>query len=177
VFEGVRTGKSSWIWVGTSLLLVLAAVVFCFIAVGLGLWISRTSLVMVPPPVTPTLISGPPTPLPSSPQPPEAGVQPRSSAPQIPGLPEDIPLPDSADPQSFVGVPNQYSFLAGMSYQDAVAFYQEKLPDQGWEKIAYGTRLGQSSAELHYHKEGRTLTIRVVNLPFVGRLIEISLQA
>jgi len=114
---------------------------------------------------------------PGAARPPQSGVQSQSSAQLENPLPADIPIPDNVDPQSFVGGSSQASFLVDLPYEDVRDFYQESLLAQGWVLIPYGTRIGQNSAELHYSKDNRTLVVHIVDLPFVGLLVEINLQA
>jgi hypothetical protein len=177
VVKWASSGKPALIGAGLAILLALVAVVGCALVVGLGIWVSRASLAQVSPAITPS-VPPPPTPVtPGAAQPPESGVQSGSSAPIDNPLPDDIPMPENVDPQSFVGGANQASFLADLPYEDVRDFYQVKCIELGWSLIPFGTRIGQSSAELHYRKDNRTLTVRIVDLPFVGLLIEINLQA
>lgn len=175
--KGIFGNKSAWVGAGAAALLAFAAVILCLLAAGAGIWISRASLVQVGPAITPSILPSPTAVTPGAAQPPEAGVESRSSAPVANLLPSDIPLPEKIDPHSFVGGASQASFLADLTYADARDFYQKQLTESGWSMIPYGTRIGESSADLRYHKDDRILIVRIVDMPFIGLLIEITLQA
>jgi hypothetical protein len=98
---------------------------------------------------------------------------PLSPAARPVGIAEDIPIPPSLQPGSFVGRPTGFSFLADTSYSAALAFYEQQLPLAGWRPAAFESKIGRRSAELSYGKDARLLTVRITAAPGLGTVVEI----
>jgi hypothetical protein len=103
-------------------------------------------------------------------------VGPAASGPQITGVPADIPMPLYIEAGAIIGRPDHFSFLTDLTYPETLVFYQQQLETREWIKEDYGTRIGNSGAELHYNKDGRRLTVRISGVPYVGTVVEISIR-
>lgn len=81
-------------------------------------------------------------------------------------LPEDCPgglvdapmLPDAAN---VLNLPNLLSYDTAAGLADAVAFYQAKIPSQGWTMVG-DPGVNETMAVLDFTKGGQTLTVVVV---------------
>lgn len=84
------------------------------------------------------------------------------------GVPEDIPIYD-AELNAFVGSEKAISYFVEVPFDTVLDFYKTELTARGWSKIDFGTIETDMTAELHYEKGDRELTIVITEVPFVNQ--------
>jgi hypothetical protein len=84
------------------------------------------------------------------------------------GVPEDIPIYD-AELNAFVGSERAVSYFVDVAFADVLDFYKMELPARGWSKVDFGTVETDMTAELHYEKGNRELTVVITEVPFVNQ--------
>jgi predicted small secreted protein len=72
--------------------------------------------------------------------------------------PADIPLIEGERSQ-FYGIENLVFYITPATYTDALAFYKEQMPDNGWEKTDQGTLEGDNAAVLMFKKGSRSASV------------------
>jgi hypothetical protein len=167
------------LWVAALAVLALGAGFFCVLALGLSVLVGREWVVRQNP--TPlSTIQGDLAPLEghteTSALTPTPGVTPLVSGAQTDWLAGEIPLPDNIELETIIGSPQHFSFVTQADYPLVLAFYQRALIDRGWTRIAFGSRITDSAADLYFAKEGRQVAVRIAWAPSIGTLVEIVLE-
>ncbi len=74
--------------------------------------------------------------------------------------PADVPILPGETTQ-FLANDNIVSYLTETAYQDAIAFYKEQLPANGWEPSFPSAVESEEGTILRYHKPDRALTATI----------------
>lgn len=167
------------LWVAALAALAIGAGFFCVLALGLSVLVSREWVVRQNPiplstaqsdlaPLEGHTETGAFTPTP--------GVTPLVSGAQLDWSAGEIPLPDNVELETIVGTPRHFSFVTQADYPLVLAFYQRALMDRGWTRIAFGSRITDTAADLYFAKEGVQVAVRIARAPYVGTLVEIVLE-
>ena len=82
--------------------------------------------------------------------------------------PDDIPIMEG-EKSAYVGNDRAVSYFIDADFQAVVDFYQEAMAAWGWNKVDYGSRLTDASAELPYEMDGREAIVVITAIPFVNQ--------
>ena len=84
-------------------------------------------------------------------------------------IPPDIPIFEG-EKEAFVGSDQVISYFVTAEFQDVLNYYQNEMPARGWIKVETGTVVTDTTANLIFEKDGRTVTIILGEVPFVGKV-------
>jgi len=82
--------------------------------------------------------------------------------------PPDIPIME-AERSAFVGTAKAVSYMINAEFDDVVSYYRAEMPKNGWQEAPSDTTSTSSLVELKYTKDGRTATVVITQVPFVGQ--------
>jgi hypothetical protein len=87
----------------------------------------------------------------------------------LPGqAPDDIPIMEG-EKSTYVSNDRAVSYFIDADFQAVVDFYQQAMEAWGWNRVAYGSRLTDASAELPYEMDGRQALVVITAIPFVNQ--------
>ena len=82
-------------------------------------------------------------------------------------VPADVPIWEG-NKTAFVGSDQVISYSTNDSFQELLNFYEREMIARGWTKIQLGTVISDTSADLHYEKDGRKVNVIIQKLPIVN---------
>lgn len=87
--------------------------------------------------------------------------------------PEDIPIMPG-ETSAFIGTAQSVNYMVKTEFQKVLDFYKTEMPNKGWKSVDTGTgpsssAPGISTAELHFEKGTRKVTVVIAEIPFMGQ--------
>lgn len=82
--------------------------------------------------------------------------------------PPDIPIMEG-EKSAFVGTAEAVSYFLNADLKDAVNFYRTEMPKNGWQEDTSDNVSSDNLVELKFTKGGRTASVVVTQVPFVGQ--------
>jgi hypothetical protein len=83
--------------------------------------------------------------------------------------PEDIPVLEG-EKNAFITSPHIISYFSGISFDEALAFYQHEMPANGWIVKENLTVITEKRAEITYEKNNHIAKLTISVLPFLDQI-------